>query len=137
MYAFEGEKGDERMQKVLVIGIGGFIGSNLRYWISYLVNSNFKSHNFWGTLTVNMIGCLIIGALMSYHLNMAEIESNMKILVVTGLLGALTTFSTFSFETVEMIQDARIHLAVANVLMNVFFGLGAVFIGFEAVKRLA
>ncbi len=125
------------MQKVLAIGIGGFIGSNLRYWISYLVNSNFKTHHFWGTLSVNMMGCIIIGALMSYHLNISEIDSNMKLLVITGLLGALTTFSTFSFETVELLQNARFNLAIINVLMNVFLGLGAVAIGFEAVKRLA
>jgi len=125
------------VQKVLAIGIGGFIGSNLRYWISYLVNSNFKTHHFWGTLSVNMMGCIIIGALMSYHLNISEIDSNMKLLVITGLLGALTTFSTFSFETVELLQNARFNLAIINVLMNVFLGLGAVAIGFEAVKRLA
>lgn len=124
------------MQKVLAIGIGGFIGSNLRYWISYLVNSNFKTHHFWGTLSVNVIGCIIIGALMSYHLNISELEPNMKLLAITGLLGALTTFSTFSFETVELLQNARFHLAIINVFMNVSFGLGAVLIGFEAVKRL-
>jgi len=83
------------------------------------------------------MGCIIIGALMSYHLNISEIDSNMKLLVITGLLGALTTFSTFSFETVELLQNARFNLAIINVLMNVFLGLGAVAIGFEAVKRLA
>lgn len=124
------------MQKVLAIGIGGFIGSNLRYWISYLVNANFKTHHFWGTLSVNIIGCIVIGALMSYHLNISELEPNMKLLAITGLLGALTTFSTFSFETLELLQNSRFQLAMINVLMNVFFGLGAVLIGFEAVKRL-
>jgi CrcB protein len=60
----------------------------------------------------------------------------MKLLAITGLLGALTTFSTFSFETLELLQNSRFQLAMINVLMNVFFGLGAVLIGFEAVKRL-
>ena len=125
------------MEKVLAIGIGGFIGSNLRYWISYFVNLNFKTHQFWGTLSVNMIGCVIIGALMSYHLNISELEPNMKLMAITGLLGALTTFSTFSFETVELMQDARFHLALINIFMNVFFGLGAVLLGFEIVKKFA
>lgn len=124
------------MQKVFALGFGGFIGSNLRYWISYLVAVSFKTHSFLGTLIVNLAGCLFIGALMSYHLNISEIDSNMKLFVITGLLGALTTFSTFSYETVELIRDARIQLAFANVMLNMLLGMGAVYLGFEAMKRI-
>lgn len=124
------------MQKILALGLGGFLGSNLRYWISYYINTNARTQPFWGTLAVNLLGCLVIGSLMSYHLHVSEMESNLKLFVITGMLGALTTFSTFSYETVELMRQTRYPAAMANVMLNLILGIGAVMAGFEAVRRL-
>ncbi len=118
------------MGNLLLIGMGGFIGATLRYTLSGLVQSLSKSTQFpFGTLAVNLVGCLLIGALSylaeSYNTFSPETHS----LVFLGFLGAFTTFSTFSSESLTLLRDGQNLLSYLNIGIHVLFGLGAVWLG--------
>ncbi len=118
------------MVKLLIVGAGGFVGAILRYMLSGLVQNLSGSAVFpFGTLAVNMVGCFAIG-LLSY---MAEYRGlfgpETRLFVFIGLLGALTTFSTFGHETYGLIKDARVSFALLNVGIHVVAGLTFVWLG--------
>lgn len=117
------------MQSILVVGLGGFLGAVGRYVIAEFVRQRVPAHPHAGTFAVNMIGCLAIGFVMNVALAGAGVSDAWKLFIVTGCLGALTTFSTFGFETVELLQDQQYGHAVLNVLGNLAVGLPAVWIG--------
>jgi len=120
---------------ILSVGIGGFIGAILRYSISNWVNTFSSSHFPYGTLTVNVIGSFMIGFLFLYF-QQIHLSPYQKSLLITGLLGALTTFSTFSLETVLLLQQEQYLKAFSNVMLNVLFSVGATFLGMMIFKSL-
>lgn len=117
------------------IGIGGFIGAILRFSISGWVQKATATTFPFGTLSVNILGSFIIGFLFLYfqHINLSPTQ---KALFITGLLGALTTFSTFSLDTVLLLQNELYAKAFSNVLLNVVFSLGATLLGMWVFKRV-
>jgi CrcB protein len=116
--------------KLLIIGAGGFFGAILRYLLSGLFQNLSGSAVFpYGTLGVNVLGCFVIG-LLSYlveYRGLFGVET--RLFVFIGLLGALTTFSTFGHETYGLIKDARIPFALLNVGIHVVAGLAFVWFG--------
>ena len=118
----------------LYIGIGGFIGAVLRFIISGWVQRIFGSFSPYGTLSVNVLGSLLIGFLVMLFEDM--ISPEWKALVVTGLLGALTTFSTFSYETVVMLQEGVFLKALFNVALNVILCLLATLFGISLYVKV-
>ncbi|MDP4183381.1 MAG: fluoride efflux transporter CrcB [Bacillota bacterium] len=120
------------MDKILcvgIVGIGGFIGASLRYLISTGAAKIFKSDFSFGTLIVNVIGAVLIGFIMQLSIKSSFITPNMKLFLTTGILGGLTTFSTFSFETVSLFQSGRYFLCFSNIILNLSLSLLGVFIG--------
>lgn len=118
------------MSRILIIGIGGFIGAVLRYLISGYVQDLTKSIGFpYGTLFVNVFGCFIIGVL--FHLSEAHglFSSQSRSLIFIGILGSFTTFSTFGNETMNLFRESENLLASANVVAHIALGLGAVWLG--------
>lgn len=104
-----------------MIGIGGGLGALARYGLSGLVQ---RGPGFpWGTLAVNALGCLLIGALFE------RVAADTRVFVVAGVLGGFTTFSAFGHETIELLRGGQTGLAFANVALNVAVGLGAVVLG--------
>lgn len=120
------------MNAVLVL-VGAAVGAPLRYLTDRLVQARHDSVFPWGTLTVNLVGCLVLGALSGSG---AAGTSALFVLVGTGFCGALTTYSTFSYETVRLAQQRAYFYAVANVLISVLAGLGAALIGYTVTKSL-
>ncbi len=118
------------MNKIILVGAGGGIGAVLRYIISGFVHKWIQIDNFpHGTLTVNLAGCLLIGMLLRMD-EVGNIFSNeIRLFLFVGILGAFTTFSTFSNETVNLMNDKRFYLAFLNIGIHFIFGLGAVFLG--------
>lgn len=114
------------MKLYLIVAIGSGIGGMLRYYISDLVQKYSSSLFPYGTLTVNVIGSFIIGLILFYLDSIKIISSEMRLFFTVGLCGGLTTFSTFSYETIKLIQDSEYLLAGTNILLNVFITLLAV-----------
>ena len=119
---------------LLAIGAGGFAGAILRYLLSGWVQKFSTSLFPVGTLSVNIIGSFIIGFAVLYFENV--VAPHQKALVITGLLGALTTFSTFSLETVTMLQSGLWGRAAANVTLNAVLCITATIFGMALFKRL-
>jgi CrcB protein len=119
---------------LLSVGIGGFIGAILRFSISTWVGKATTTAFPWGTLSVNILGSFFIGFLFLYF-QQSNLSPTQKALFITGLLGALTTFSTFSLDTVLLMEKELYVRAFTNVLLNVVFSLGATLLGLWIFKR--
>ncbi len=117
------------MNNVLLVGIGGFIGSAIRYLLSGYVQQSSKSIFPFGTLTVNVIGCFVIGFLSQLAENRGVFSSEARAFVFIGILGGFTTFSSFGNETLNLARDGENLSAFANIGLNVFLGLLAVWLG--------
>jgi CrcB protein len=109
------------------------VGAPLRYLTDRLVQDRHDSVFPWGTLTVNVVGCVVLGALSGSG---AAGTSTLYVLLGTGFCGALTTYSTFSYETVRLVQRRSYFYAGANVLLSVVAGLGAALIGYTVTAAL-
>ncbi|MBW5486321.1 fluoride efflux transporter CrcB [Streptomyces bambusae] len=120
----------------LLVMAGGALGAPLRYLTDRAVQARHESVFPWGTFVVNASGCLLLGALTGSVLA-GGASSRLGLLLGTGLCGALTTYSTFSYETLRLAERGRGLLAAANVTASVLVGLGAVQLGRWAVERLA
>ncbi|MEW6061316.1 MAG: fluoride efflux transporter CrcB [Bacteroidota bacterium] len=124
------------MEKYLLIGLGGGFGSILRYLVSRAVYHAVGETFPYGTLAVNIIGCLIIGLLMALMQERLAVNTNYRFLLVIGLLGGFTTFSSFSYETFELIRSGSISAAMFNVLYNVAGCLVATWSGYTIGKNI-
>lgn len=109
----------------LLVGVGGFAGAVARYWIGDLVTRGTFPY---GTLTANVLGSFLIGALLLSGLSVG-LSPDHRALLAIGFLGAFTTMSTLSFETLAFFTDGETGVAVANILLNVLGSLAAVVAG--------
>ena len=115
--------------KLFLAGIGGFIGSTLRYAATGYVQQLGRSSVFpSGTLAVNLIGCFIIGFLSQLAESRGVFTSESRTFVFVGILGGFTTFSAFGNETMNLWRDGQSALALSNVAAHLILGLGAVWI---------
>lgn len=120
------------MVKVLLVGLGGFVGSVCRYGISGAVQkwSGFSTFPF-GTFTVNIVGCLVIGLLHGWAESRQLFSPESRAFLLIGLLGGFTTFSTFGYETFTLLRDNQIIPALANSGLQVIIGVLAVWLGYS------
>ncbi|WP_020577585.1 fluoride efflux transporter CrcB [Actinopolymorpha alba] len=120
------------MTAVLAVVLGGLIGAPLRYHLDRAIQTRHESAFPWGTLTVNVLGSFLLGVIASATESgvLGALGAPMYALVGTGLCGALTTFSTFGYETLRLLEDGARLPAVANVGVSLLAGLGAAFAGF-------
>ena len=119
---------------ILSVGVGGFVGAVLRFLISTWVQKSSGMFFPVGTLSVNVVGSLLIGFLALYFESV--VSPHQKALVITGMLGALTTFSTFSLETVTMLQSGLWGRAAANVTLNALLCITATLLGMMLFRKL-
>jgi CrcB protein len=123
--------------KFLWIGLGGFVGAVLRYAVSGWVQSASRSVEFpYGTLAVNMVGCLLIGVFSQVMENRGVFSAELRWCLLVGGLGAFTTFSTFGNETFNLFRDGRSAFALANIGVQVFLGLSMVWAGRTAASAI-
>ena len=110
----------------LLVGLGALVGAPARYLTDRAVQSAHDTRLPWGTMTVNALASLVLGIVVGD----ATLSPNVLALVGTGFCGSLSTFSTFSFETVRLVEDREWFHAIANVSVSLLVGLGAVSLGF-------
>lgn len=121
---------------VAIVGAGGFIGAVCRYGLSGFVQRNSALSSFpFGTLVVNMLGCLLIGIAVGLVDARQSYSPEVRQFVMVGLLGGFTTYSTFGLETFALLRDADYLGAFANVAVHVILGLAMVWAGFAMVSR--
>ncbi len=124
------------MLKILIIGLGGFVGAVARYGLSGLLHKQFGSNFPYGTFAVNIMGCFCIGALMYFVDAKPVVSQNLRLFLGIGLLGAFTTFSTFGYETLALLGDKEFVRATIYVLGNVIIGVAAVWLGRTVLKAI-
>jgi len=108
------------MLTIIAVASGGAIGATLRLFINSTVNKNFSHTLPFGTLTVNLLGSFIIGMLFAYfHMN-DHLSPHVKTFMITGILGALTTYSTFAIESFFLLESGEYTYAFLNMALNVF-----------------
>ncbi|WP_405787864.1 fluoride efflux transporter FluC [Streptomyces sp. NBC_01367] len=119
----------------LLVVAGAAVGAPLRYLLDRAVQARHDSLFPWGTFVVNAVACLVLGALAGAALA-GSASSRLQLLLGAGLCGALSTYSTFSYETLRLAERGRGFLAAAHVGMSVLVGLGAVHLGSQVARQL-
>lgn len=124
------------MLQILLIAAAGAAGALCRWGISRagyaLLGANFA----WGTLIANIIGCFLLGFLMHFGMVSDKLSATARTALTVGFLGALTTFSTFSYETVCYVEDGNWIAAATNLSANLIIGLAATFAGLALARTL-
>lgn len=125
-----------KFSRVLIVGAGGFLGAALRYIISS-VTAKYLGDFPIGTLIVNVAGGFIMGFIMEASNSMWPISADARLFLTTGILGGLTTFSTFSYETISYLSDGEYLMGGLNAGLNLTLALFACWLGRLTVRKLA
>lgn len=124
------------MLEVCLVAIGGAVGSAARYLVSVWAAARFGTEFPYGTLIVNIVGCFVIGAFMTLATEKASISPYWRLLITVGFVGGMTTFSSFSYETLRLLYEADMLHAFYNVGLNILLGFSATWLGMSAAKLL-
>lgn len=120
----------------LWIGIGGFLGANARYIVGRFVNQHLGTAYPWGTALVNLTGAFLIGIIVTILTDRVVDDPMWRQLIVVGVLGGYTTFSTYTLEAITMMQDGRWASALGYVIGSTLLGLLACFAGIWVARTL-
>jgi CrcB protein len=124
------------MQKLVLVGAGGFLGAALRYVIGGWVHEMLNNASFpYGTLVVNAAGCLLIGFLSGLAETRSVFGPEARLFLFIGVLGGFTTYSSFAYETFSLARDSENLAALANIFAQLGLGLAGVWFG-NALARL-
>lgn len=122
------------MLKIVLVAVGGGIGATTRYLVSTWAAERFGTDFPYGTLIVNVVGCFIIGAFMTLATERLIVNPYWRLLVTAGFIGGLTTFSSFSYETLRLLEDADLTMALYNIALNFILGFFATWLGIGFVR---
>jgi CrcB protein len=122
--------------KLLIIGAGGFLGAIARYSAAHWIGQHWGRNFPLGTFIVNISGCFLIGLLMHLFTERFLVSPHWRLFFVVGFLGAYTTFSTFEYETGELVSDGESLVALMNVVVSVMVGFAALKLGEALAKSL-
>jgi fluoride exporter len=122
--------------KYLMVGIGGFLGSALRFWLGSYVGDRLGGRFPYGTFVVNISGSFLIGMVVTILAEKTQWSPNWRYLIPIGFIGGYTTFSTFEYETFRLFQDGQMLAAALNVTLSVIVGFAGVWLGIVAGRAL-
>ena len=120
-------------QNALLVGLGGFLGSILRYLTGQLF-SRYSQIIPWGTFAVNILGSFFIGLILAFLEKNYEISSGWKLFLAVGFCGGFTTFSSFAYENLSFFQQNNILTSIIYISASIILGILAVFLGFFIMK---
>lgn len=123
------------MYKYLIVSGGAALGGALRYWLSNFVYKFLPADFPYGTLAVNVIGSFILGFVMFSLFEKELISQDLRLFLTVGFCGGFTTFSTFSFETVNLMKNSEMLLAAANILANLILCMAGVYLAYILSNR--
>lgn len=121
----------------LIVFLGGGLGAALRHGVNVGTARLFGASFPYGTLTVNIVGCLVMGLLTGYFAFKGDVSQHWRLLLTTGILGGFTTFSAFSLDVAVLYERGDVALAALYVLASVVVSLAAVFAGLALMRHLA
>lgn len=125
------------LSQLLIVGAGGFIGSAMRFVVSSSVQRMIAPSLMpYGTLVVNVFGCLAIGLLGGLAESRYVLEPGQRLFLMAGILGGFTTFSAFAFESLALVQDGALMKATFNVVAQLVLGFGAAIAGYAMTRAL-
>jgi CrcB protein len=124
------------MMRVLLVGLGGFVGTLFRYWLSGLIAKRYGETFPLGTLAVNAIGCFIIGFLFYFFYDRSLTTPTARTVVLIGVIGGFTTFSSYGLQTFTLLRDGEVFLALVNVVASNVLGLALVWLGYVLAKAI-
>ncbi len=128
--------GKPLMFRALLIGIAGLTGTLLRYWLSGFVARRYGETFPVGTMVVNVVGCLIAGAVFNLTEERFLVNPTLRTVILIGLLGGFTTFSSYGLQTFTLLRDGEFGLASLNIVVSNVLGLFMVWVGYALVKAL-
>ncbi|MEO5946616.1 MAG: fluoride efflux transporter CrcB [Chitinophagaceae bacterium] len=119
------------IKNILLVGLGGGIGSMLRYISQRMSDKLYPIHFPWGTFAVNIIGCFLIGIFWGISFKSFETNENWKLFLMTGLCGGFTTFSAFTLEGIGLLKEQKLALFFLYVAGSILVGLAATYLGMK------
>jgi CrcB protein len=122
------------MQRTILIALAGLAGTLLRYWVAGHVARQYEETFPWGTMAVNLIGCLLTGAVFYVTEERFLINPTVRTVVLIGLLGGFTTFSSYGLQTFVLLRDGEYGLATLNIITSNVLGLFMVWAGYVLGK---
>jgi CrcB protein len=122
------------MQKTILIAVAGLLGTLLRYWLSGFVERQYGETFPWDTMAVNLIGCLLTGAVFFVTETRFLVNPTVRMVVLIGLLGGFTTFSAYGLQTFTLLRNGELGLALLNVVTSNTLGLVMVWVGYLLAK---
>jgi CrcB protein len=122
--------------KYLMVGVGGFLGSVLRFWLGSFIGGRLGARFPYGTFVINVTGSFLIGMIVTVLAAKAHWSPNWRYLILIGFIGGYTTFSTFEFETLRLAQDGQMLMAILNVTLSVVVGFVGVWAGAIAGRAI-
>lgn len=124
------------MKNLLLVGLGGGIGSMLRYLCQKWFSENYPQPFPWGTFLVNLLGCFLIGVIYAASEKSTALTPQTRLFLVAGFCGGFTTFSTFAFENMNLLRGGDVSYFLIYTIGSVMLGIAGVFGGVAVMKLL-
>lgn len=124
------------LTRLFLVGIGGFAGANARYWLGGWISNRWGTAFPFATFAINITGSFILGLFATLATERFILHPNWRLIVAIGFVGAYTTFSTFEYETMKLVEVGSIWNAIANAVGSLVVGFLAVWIGIRLGERL-
>lgn len=120
------------MKEIVIVGLGGFVGSASRYMVYLFTNSHYPDRSYLATLSVNLIGCLLIGLLSG---GLVKLNQHSALFLVAGICGGFTTFSTFAMDGLKLLREGMYGVFIGYAAASMLGGLLVCTLGFYIVNR--